>query len=475
MALTVSSHKAEKQSINIWDSTKRRSSGIQSSTKTFVPISPCHGPNTVGLSSKEESVLGVVGVEERKLAIRIDNIEKQSERHFKSLQREEKALKELRRDLRKHAMLDGFPSKPSNKLNLPPICTGDHQVGLQRKSLSASSSPVTQRRYMHKGSYSLDKSNTAWTDDTIKSRSTDDSPSKERYAFKIGRDFKSMPNGLNRHRNLHMNFSSGAPAPVITVEQVTDDGICNTRQEKRTIPVWELGLIPTYDWTPGELMSVDKHQKSLNKSSQKAALDPRFQRLESALIPCGRKPLIMPRPSNPTSCVSANDGRKLQDDVRVTRSAPSSPRGHRKHFEGDGFHLMPTPPPSGQRSALMPRPPTPNRLLSANNGKELHDDNRITRSAPSSPRGLRKHFVGDGFHLMPTPPTSGQRSAAGSPLRRPRIVIGQQLDDAISQPRREDEKNENEDESIMFDFTRLSPDPIIVMSPPPSDHHHLRP
>ena len=532
MALTVASHKSGKQITKIVDSSKHRSCGNKSSKKPFIPRMSCHNSDTVGLSSRDDSVLDVVDVGEKKLAIEIDSIEKQSQSHLKLLQKEEKALEELRRDLRKHTVLDRYP-KPNEKLNLPPICTSDHQVDLQRKSLSASNSPATQKRYMHKEGYPLDKRKASWKgDDSIKSRSTDDSASARRGSFKnAGRDVKSMPSGLNRHRNLHKNLSVGTPTPVITVEQVTEDGVCNTRQQKRTVPMWELGLIPTNrTQVPDESKSGAKYQKSINKSSQKAALDPRFQHLESALIPCGRKPLIMPRPPTPNSFLSANDRRGLQNDIRVTRSAPSSPRGHRKHFEGDGFHLMPILPPSGQQGAVMPRPPTPNRLLStndeselpddirmtrsapssplgqrnyfrgdgihllpaplpsgqqsatmprsptpnrllnANHEKELQDDIRMTRSAPSSPLGQRNYFVGDGLHLMPiTPPpsASGHRSAPVSPLRRPKIVIGQHLDDTLSQRRKEDNKQRHEDESNLFDLTRLSPDPIIAMSPPP--------
>ncbi len=408
--------------------TNRSSRNTSSSAASHIQLSSSynrHQHSTVELSKKDDSILNMSGVIERKLAMKMDTIEKESQTHLKSREREERALKELCRDLRKHV---GMQSSSDHKkhqssrerLNLPSIF-GDNQMTVQRRSLSASNSPETSRRYTSYP-FETEPRKPSWLNDE---RGRCDSDVRE-HTSSTETNRAALVDS-KRKRNLERNHSIGIPlsrTPSITVEQCSED----PRQQKRSIPVWELGLIPTRRArTQEELIKADrasrlagkqhKSDSNLLKSSHRGALeDARFERLESILVPCGKslpKPIIDRSPSDNShlracECIAED----YSEDIRMVRSAPSSPRRGKRQYV------------------------------------------------------LSKTSVGNiGLMPSPPPPQIGQRSAPTSPLNRPKIVIGRtRLDDSISAERRNRDKTDIES----FDFTRLAPRPIAVMSPPPT-------
>ena len=402
------------------------------------PIEACYHPNTVGLHTKEDAVHDAAGVTDRKLALDIATIDRHSKSHLKSRKREEQAIREMCRELRKHVVCDGgVKSTHSERLALPQIGEGS---GLnKRKALSANNSPNTERRFRE---YTRTIRNTGNEQGDMQNVSEDvqrESKGKHGKTLSVSTDnllFRKQSGTASDH-HVHKDplgyRANSSPTPTITVQHYSDDRTVRkgSRQPHRSVPVWELGLVPARRArTQEELMkasqklssgkhSINRHKAADNLTRMPGkgtgASDPRFERLEALLIPCS--------------------------DHQSTMSKSSS------------YH------------SLLDAPEKPN---------SSPVDIRHVRSAPSSPREKRRQNVSqksdDKMFLTPRPPSSGHRSALGSPLRRPKIVITKQ--DNISPRFSNQEKEDNPNESVMlFDLStspvRLTPDPVAIVSPPP--------
>ena len=403
------------------------------------PIEACYHPNTVGLHTKEDAVHDAAGVTDRKLALDIATIDRHSKSQLKSRKKEEQALREMCRDLRKHVVFNGgAKSTHTERLALPQIGEGGGDLS-KRKALSANNSPNTERRFKE---YTRTIRKTGNKQRDMQNVSDDvQSESKGKHGKTLSADNSLFRKQSGTASDYHVHKdplgfrANSSPTPTITVQHYSDDRTVGkgSRQPRRSVPVWELGLVPARRArTPGELMkasqklpissgkqSSNRHKAADNLTRMPGkgtgASDPRFERLEALLIPC----------SDPS-----------------TMSKSSS------------FH------------SFLGAPEKPN---------SSPGDIRYVRSAPSSPREKRRQTVSqksdDGMLLTPRPPSSGHRSAPGSPLiRRPKIVITKQeniLPRILNQ-----EKEDNPNESVtLFDLStsrvRLTPDPIDIVSPPP--------
>ncbi len=326
--------------------------------------------------NKEDVVLEKAGVGDRKLALKLDRIDRESKAHMKMREREEKAMRQMCKDIRKHRVFDdsavgrkGGGAGGGNRL-LPPITTPESSPRNIRRVRSTPNSPTGKR----KTCFSATPARTPTS-------SSDSLAIPDSDQDKLGLRVMSAGPGLSPvvlHRRSRSISNLPGPAgiaqgshgnPAITFYACKDDrrqhsnpdvsrfsvptpppSSCSTPTKQRP---WERGLTPARRArSPGELVKAQgvsyltASQSGLRPSKsegnltgagiEKCSEDPRFQKLASCLVPnergrCSRSDENL---ENQDSAGSSSLDSLNQEMVaiRITSSTPTLPSREPKPF-----------------------------------------------------------------------------------------------------------------------------------------------
>ncbi|XP_070572779.1 uncharacterized protein [Ptychodera flava] len=276
----------------------------------------------IKLPSKENSVLELASMEERRLALRLERLNLENKSQLKHLARETREVREM---IRKQQVLDTVGVSPRgsmDRLNLPPIHSLDSQF--RKRSTSNPTSPRRARRpsRMDTPGSALRRSSLATTPPAVTdSRSGSRSPGTIS-VNDLGKLTPIIRRAASGHSlsvasldspdsDLSDSFNGGSTPPIISVEGCThsptpppeggsrisprrldrlDFASASPRTSPVDLPIAEKDNGSSSASFDGPSLAPIRQTSSdsnlvLQRERSEVCLDPRFKRLESVLIP----------------------------------------------------------------------------------------------------------------------------------------------------------------------------------------------